>query len=95
MQVHAYDICRAKLDFADCAQHACTEVRDARLQQTILRIAAPPICLLRLLHLSPDSFPFIPGPCTPCALHPTPYTLHPTFFTLLPALFYTRSAPPR
>jgi hypothetical protein len=27
MQVHAYDVCRAKLDFADCAQHACTEVR--------------------------------------------------------------------
>lgn len=26
MQVHAYDICRAKVDFKDCAQHACTEV---------------------------------------------------------------------
>ncbi|KAJ1434525.1 peptidase M76 [Ochromonadaceae sp. CCMP2298] len=25
--VHAYDVCRAKLDFADCAQHACTEIR--------------------------------------------------------------------
>lgn len=25
--VHAYDVCRAKIDFKDCKQHACTEVR--------------------------------------------------------------------
>lgn len=24
--VHAYDVCRAKVDFKDCFQHACTEV---------------------------------------------------------------------
>lgn len=26
LQVHAYDVCRAQIDFKDCAQHACTEV---------------------------------------------------------------------
>eukprot|EP01032_Pedospumella_encystans_P021314 gene21314-24183_t len=29
--VHAYDICRAKVDFKDCAQHACTEIRASSL----------------------------------------------------------------
>ncbi len=24
--IHAYDICRAKIDFQNCVQHACTEV---------------------------------------------------------------------
>lgn len=26
LQIHAYDVCRAKMDFRDCTQHACTEV---------------------------------------------------------------------
>lgn len=29
--IHAYDFCRAKIDFDNCAQHACTEVRAASL----------------------------------------------------------------
>lgn len=29
--VHAYDTCRSKIDFSDCAQHACTEIRAAAL----------------------------------------------------------------
>jgi inner membrane protease ATP23 len=29
--VHAYDVCRAELDFTNCKQHACTEVRAASL----------------------------------------------------------------
>jgi hypothetical protein len=29
--VHAYDVCRAKIDFKNCAQHACTEIRASTL----------------------------------------------------------------
>jgi hypothetical protein len=29
--VHAFDYCRAYLDFSDCRQHACTEIRAANL----------------------------------------------------------------
>lgn len=31
--VHAYDVCRAKVDFKDCFQHACTEVRSSSMLQ--------------------------------------------------------------
>jgi mitochondrial inner membrane protease ATP23 len=29
--VHAYDVCRAKVDFKNCADHACTEIRASAL----------------------------------------------------------------
>ena len=29
--IHAYDVCRAKIDFSQCFQHACTEVRASAL----------------------------------------------------------------
>ena len=29
--IHAYDVCRAKIDFTQCLQHACTEVRASAL----------------------------------------------------------------
>lgn len=29
--VHAYDVCRARIDFSDCAQHACAEIRASTL----------------------------------------------------------------
>lgn len=29
--VHAYDQCRAKIDWKDCLQHACTEIRASTL----------------------------------------------------------------
>jgi inner membrane protease ATP23 len=29
--VHAYDVCRAKIDFKNCVQHACTEIRASTL----------------------------------------------------------------
>mmetsp|Transcript_26310 Transcript_26310/g.52609 ORF Transcript_26310/g.52609 Transcript_26310/m.52609 type:complete len:196 (-) Transcript_26310:68-655(-) len=29
--VHAYDVCRTNLDFKNCAQHACTEIRASSL----------------------------------------------------------------
>ena len=29
--VHAYDVCRAKIDFKNCSNHACTEIRASAL----------------------------------------------------------------
>lgn len=29
--VHAYDVCRSKIDFKNCLQHACTEIRASSL----------------------------------------------------------------
>lgn len=29
--IHAYDACRAKVDWSNCAHHACTEIRAAML----------------------------------------------------------------
>lgn len=29
--VHAYDVCRAKIDFKNCTNHACTEIRASAL----------------------------------------------------------------
>ncbi|RYH18666.1 hypothetical protein EON65_26995 [archaeon] len=30
-KIHAYDVCRAKMDYDNCMQHACTEIRASSL----------------------------------------------------------------
>ena len=30
--IHAYDACRAKMDYRNCLHHACTEIRASNLR---------------------------------------------------------------
>jgi hypothetical protein len=48
-QVHAYDVCRSKIDFANCLQHACTEVRCRCCCRLFLERCERFVCVLCLL----------------------------------------------
>lgn len=36
--IHAYDVCRAKINYNDCKQYACLEIRAAALRLVCLNI---------------------------------------------------------